>query len=107
MPALGPSRRSSAVIKPVNAVIAGKPQVMGLEMALAFCTRICGSTSTAKIASLICSLPFFLLELLAGKLAPVQILRVAHGQWVTELPVQPIGKIACHTFRGVLRVHVG
>src|SRR5690625_1482965 len=38
------SFRSSAHIKPRKAVIAGKPWVKGLEMALAFCTRSRGIT---------------------------------------------------------------
>ena len=41
-------RRASATINPVNAVMAGKPQVNGLEMAFAFCTRMRGSTSMAE-----------------------------------------------------------
>src|SRR5690606_15416795 len=41
-------RRCSACTKPVKAVTAGKPQLSGPEMALAFCTRRCGSSNRAS-----------------------------------------------------------
>src|SRR3990167_8475587 len=111
MPASRPSRRSSAVISPVKAVMAGKPQVIGLEMALAFCTRMRGSTKTARCSGgcaslLIHALPFRFLEQLARLLAPVQVLRITHGQRLTQLAVEPIGKVAGHAIHHVGRVDI-
>ena len=58
MPASGPRRRSRAVIKPVKAETAGNPQVKGLEIALAFCTRTRGNTNTALLTVGVLSLAF-------------------------------------------------
>src|SRR2546425_1278778 len=86
--------------------MAGNPQVIGLEMALAFCTRRRGSTSSALFDAcsvVMTTLPLFGLDLFMHLVAPFEILWIADGQRVTQLSIEPVGKQFAHPLGGVGR----
>src|SRR5690606_22734469 len=106
------SLRSRACIRPIKALMAGKPQVIGLEMALAFCTRTRGTISRplelGSSLMLASQLALFALELfdpglvqpvevepqgIAAELpGPVAVFHIADRKLADQAGVEPVGE---------------